>query len=563
MSRRSQVFQQLGWWKTNALLRASLFGGLAFLSVCDFRILNVTRVRWLLVGDSAQSYIAWEFFRKTPLLQWPLGNNPDFGKGFSSSIVFSDSVPLLAVLLKPIAKLVESDLQYFGWWLLLCFILQAFFALKLFTEFLMPTWAQVVALPLLLLQPALLDRMSFDGYGHMALSAHWIILAGIWLFIRTQSTHRSWAVLLLISVGVTFYFFVIVFGMMLIWSTTNIIQSASHRRQFAQEIRAIVLILFGSFLFVYLLGGLQSGSLQDSGLGIYRTTVGSLLDSSTNTGQRWSRLLTFADQQSSFGTHEGFGYIGSGVLVLALVVVLTLVRRGGSLNVRRILPLLAVGGLFFVLSLSPSIALGNRELFSYPIPKVIEQILGIIRATGRFIWVPMYLLIFGIVVLLGKQLKHQHRLLAITLVAASLFHIFDSAPALVETRERFVAVNPTFITDDSIWDDYARNKDHLVAIPPLSNDPRWIELALVALRNDMSTTASYVARKDETAFQQLVEISQTALEQRDFALDTLYVITNYPPNPETPKILSEYESGQLRRLRVIQVEELTVIVRDS
>ncbi|NDC49363.1 MAG: hypothetical protein EBZ61_09870 [Micrococcales bacterium] len=542
-------------------LRAFLIGASVFVWVCGLRVLDVTRVRWLLVGDTAQSYLAWEFFRKTPLLQWPLGNNPEFGKGFASSIVFTDSIPLLALILKPITKLTTNDFQYFGWWLLGCFILQVFFAFKVMTLMRVSQVMQIIAAPLFALQPALLDRMTFDSYGHMALSAHWLILAAIWLFLRPRTTHLAWAVLLVISIGVTFYFFVIAFGILLMWSAQRVSTNANKKKMLMHDTLKLGFVLATCFAFVAALGGLQSGGLQDTGLGMYRATLTSLIDSSSMTGQTWSTLLSPLDLPGKFGDHEGFGYLGIGSLLLVLVAVVI-----GLLKHPRLFHqsywLAALGVLFFILALSPKVAIANRELYAYPIPGFIEDALSIVRATGRFIWLPMYLITFAAIALLASSLERKrHAALAIILILVTL-QIADTWRAINETRERFTQSQFFFITDSQLWDDLARGRQHLVSIPPLSNDSRWIDLALLAHRFDMSTTASYVSRKDEIAFQQVLLDSQTALERRDFKPDTLYVVTNYPPNPEAPKLFSEQRAGLLPGIRVVQQEELTVIVRD-
>ena len=540
---------------------ATLIGASVFVWVCGLGVLDVTRVRWLLVGDTAQSYLAWEFFRKTPLLQWPLGNNPDFGKGFASSIVFTDSVPLLAVALKPIAKLTASDFQYFGWWLLACFILQVFFAFKVLTLMGVSRSIQFVTTPLFALQPAFLDRMTFDSYGHMALSAQWLILVAIWLFLRPRTTHVAWAVLLVLTIGVTFYYFVIALGIFTVWTARRIITSADRKKLFMYDSAKTGLVLLVAIVFVAVLGGLQSGGLQDTGLGMYRATLTSLIDTTTLTGQNWSTLLSPLDLPGKYGDHEGFGYLGIGsLLLLCAGVVFGSLMRFRSLQQGRWLAV--IGFLFFVLALSPDVAIAQRELFSYPLPGFLEGALSVTRATGRFVWVPMYLLILIAVTLISLSFQHQLRAaLAITLVATTL-QIADTSRAISETRERFTESEYFFITDSPVWDDLARDRRHLVSIPPLSNDSRWIDLALLAHRHDLSTTASYVSRKDEDKFRQVILDSQVALERREFEPDTLYVVTNYPPNPETPKLFAEQRAGLLPGIRVIQQEELTVIVRD-
>ena len=49
---------------------------------------------------------------------------------YSSSIVFTDSLPLGAFISKYLRAFVPDTFQYFGIWLWLCFVLQALFAFK-------------------------------------------------------------------------------------------------------------------------------------------------------------------------------------------------------------------------------------------------------------------------------------------------------------------------------------------------------------------------------------------------------------------------------------------------
>lgn len=192
-----EKLRELSNLQKRALLPAVVLGGITFLATCGMRVLDVTRVRWLLVGDTATYFLAWEYFRKTPFLQWPLGSNPEYGAGLNSSIFLSDGLPLVSLVLKPLAWWIDGDFQFFGWWLLLCFVLQAFFSLKILEQLAVPFAARLAVAPLFLLQPAFLDRMSFDGYGHMALSAQWLILAAIWLWGRPTTSPGEWLLLAL------------------------------------------------------------------------------------------------------------------------------------------------------------------------------------------------------------------------------------------------------------------------------------------------------------------------------------------------------------------------------
>jgi hypothetical protein len=94
------------------------------------KTLRPPNVAWLEHHDARLHQTGWKFFRRCG---WslPLAANPDFGLEFSSSVPFTDSDVLLALLFKPLDGLLPEPFQYFGWWLLLCIVLQTWFGRKL------------------------------------------------------------------------------------------------------------------------------------------------------------------------------------------------------------------------------------------------------------------------------------------------------------------------------------------------------------------------------------------------------------------------------------------------
>jgi len=118
------------WWSI-------LLGFVTFFSIIGDKILRPTYTDWLMAmgGDPAQDWLGWQFFRYTPLLQWPIGANPNWGLDIGSSIVFTDSIPLLAFIFKLLNTLLPDTFQYCGIWILICFLLQSFFAWKLLSLF--------------------------------------------------------------------------------------------------------------------------------------------------------------------------------------------------------------------------------------------------------------------------------------------------------------------------------------------------------------------------------------------------------------------------------------------
>ena len=81
-----------------------LLGVLAFFLVIGPRALDPQNIAWLKEGDPATHYLGWLYFRHAPWA-FPLGLNPSYGLELGSAVIFSDSNPLLALLVMASSKL--------------------------------------------------------------------------------------------------------------------------------------------------------------------------------------------------------------------------------------------------------------------------------------------------------------------------------------------------------------------------------------------------------------------------------------------------------------------------
>ena len=92
-------------YRCKALLPIALGFG-AFLLIAGPFVLFPSNQQWLFGGgDATQHYLGWIFFRNGP---WsiPLGLNPSYGFDINNSIVYTDSIPLLAIPFKALSFLV-------------------------------------------------------------------------------------------------------------------------------------------------------------------------------------------------------------------------------------------------------------------------------------------------------------------------------------------------------------------------------------------------------------------------------------------------------------------------
>ena len=86
--------------------------------------LAFNNVDWLLGGaDTSNSQNAWTFF-KNDKWYFPLAKNPNYGLEIGTSVIFTDSIPILALLFKLFKNFLGENFQYFSLWIFLCFFLQ-------------------------------------------------------------------------------------------------------------------------------------------------------------------------------------------------------------------------------------------------------------------------------------------------------------------------------------------------------------------------------------------------------------------------------------------------------
>ena len=88
--------------------------------------LYFNNVDWLYgKGDISNSQNGWSFF-KNDEWHFPLGKNPNYGLEISTSIIFSDSIPLFAFIFKILKNFLSENFQYFSFWIFVCFFLQLY-----------------------------------------------------------------------------------------------------------------------------------------------------------------------------------------------------------------------------------------------------------------------------------------------------------------------------------------------------------------------------------------------------------------------------------------------------
>jgi hypothetical protein len=507
----------------------------AFIYFTGGAILNPTNVKWLYWGDPSANYLGWQFFRDTPLFQFPIGSLPNFGKGFSASIMHTESLPLIAMPLKLISPLLPDQFQYFGAWIYASFIFQGYFAWKILKRSITQPAIRVLASSLFLISPIFLYRLVHDGSGHISLFAQFLLLWAIDLYLDKNISFRKLLTVLSVSILTMPVLFAMVAAIVVCPHFQRGRKSSFQvRLQLASKSIFAVLL---SFCLFYIFGGFMVRDTGASGMGVYRSTLTSLFDSAPNGNFAWSFM--FPNIADTAGSDEGFAYLGIASLLLIPFALLSLKNK--ALRSERLL-LFTLGLAMAIFALSTNVAAGNQELFSYSTPNFLAPVFETFRSSGRFTWPLVYVLLLEGV--RGLYITFQGRLpkgvLATVFALLLLIQLIDMRFASSEIRERFVEDGFTASLTNPKWNELAKKYDHLVAVPPLNNDPGWFELALLANTWNMTSNAAYYGRIDEN---RLVDESvrlQLVVDEQRFESNTLYVVTNYPPNPASPKLIDRF-----------------------
>lgn len=390
-----------------AVLFYFLIGFFCTVLFLGFENISFTNIDWIFHGkDMTHHFVGWSYF-KNDEWRFPLGLNPQYGLENASSIIYTDSIPLLAFFFKIFKSYLPKDFQYFSFWIFLCFFLQGFFSFKLINYYTKNVGYSFIASFFFLISPIFLYRISF----HLALGAHWLILASFYIqtFNSEKIRNSFWNILIPISLLIHFYLAASCIIIYVIFFIKESLENKNIKIIIKKSLISISII----FLVMYLSGyfvlpasqtlGFGYGNLKLNLLGIFDPyQLGTTFNS-------WSLFLP--DLPSKIGEHEGFGYIGLGgilLIIFSLYLVFTDLLFKKQL-LKKILQekgiYIFIFSIFFILSLSNKIDLGNYNLFDIKLNDYIFGLLSILRASGRLFWPAYYLILIFCIIFIFKSIS--------------------------------------------------------------------------------------------------------------------------------------------------------------
>jgi hypothetical protein len=482
-------------------------GLLAFLLVIGPSPLDPRNIAWLDGGyDPTQHYIGWAFFRSTPWM-WPIGLSPNFGMEYSSSIVYSDSIPIFAFIFKLLSSWLSQPFQYFGIWYLACFILQAIFA-SLCVGLFIPKNRPLIMLccvGILLFSPPMLWRIGL----HAALAAHFTILASLYLIFRPYQKRNSlfWIILLDIISLIHLYLLAIVLAL---WIASLLDDLRLKKVSLYSFIAEISVVLISLVILLWQAGFFEISALSSTtgDYGDYSFGLLSFFDS-----QQWSYLIPSIPG----GTLESFNYLGLGSIGLLLAIFFSkkvIINPLASFIKERIfLSFILLCLSFFAVSNTIRVA---EFAFTIPLPQEIFSLASIFRASARMIWPLYYVLVLGVLYWIYQHFNSKTA--SILLLCACVIQIVDTSAGWTSMRRQFTdAPSNSGLKSplkNPFWAQAARKYDEVINTSFPSGPPNlyvgWHIWANYASQYGLKTNSAWLSRYDS---KQLIEAKNLLNEE--------------------------------------------------
>ncbi len=528
-----------------------LLGAFIFFLIYGYGIVDPSNINWVMSGDPGQHFLGWHFFRTEP---WslPLGAIQRYYSPAGTSIVFMDSIPLIAIPLKLFSSLLPQTFQYLGLWLLACYMLQGFFASLLISR-ITPNFILIfLGATFFILSPIMFWRVG----GHEALASHWLILASVYLYLLSYSrnTNIKWIFLIVTSALVHFYLLTVVLAIWLgyilsfLWS--------SGKKSIILTIAYLILTLLLLALVLWMAGYfvVPFGVNQAEGFGYFSMNI--LAPFNPMGGGQTTFLNKF--EMAIEGQFEGYNYLGFGFLLMLIIVSTKFTKFMSNFSISRYGSMLLVFAALYILAISNKITFGNIVIVEYKYPWILNDLGNILRSSGRMFW-PLYytVMLVGISIIIKcYNTKKSISILSIFLIV----QIIDFYPWYSNPNVHWRTLKPILnsaVYESTLkstqWIEITNTVDHLVMIPPsLKSDPNN-DFTLYAANNNLDINIGYVARKDKVRRskyekQVMERFSDGQLEDR-----TLYVIGK--DNLIMPSDQKKYLFGKLDGYNIIAPAE--------
>lgn len=505
-------------WRFDAAIGA-LCGALFFSRSLGMALADPRNIQWLMRGDWAAHYAGWASFRAAAWT-WPPGADPDAWFPVGTSVVFTDSLPLVAIPLKLFRGLLPEPFQYIGLAVAANFVLQGVCAALLMRRGGARPAGVLSGCLLFLFAPVLLWRI-----GHDTLTAQWLILAAFLLYFRDRPMPLArevwpWIVIAFVAAAIHPYLPPMLLAIAAAYWTRRI--HIDRMSTWIDGSFALSSMIAVTMLVWWLAGaftippGDASGGISS---GIYTANVLTFVNSSG-----FSRIVP-SIPGVPIEQWEGAAYLGLGLMTLLIALAVHwIVHRFRRSHENPHWPLVVVVVLLGLFAVSTSVRVGPWLLTDWK-PQV--PIVETYRASGRFIWVPFYgLLLFAA----WRTMRIFPRGAPFVLAATLALQMWDFAPIHLHFAALRSGVSwpaPEKPLQSPAWDALLADRHHVTMLPPVACGKQagpYLPFELLAARHAATFNSGYIARWDSKATERYCGQLRDDIAAQHYSRDDVYIV---------------------------------------
>jgi hypothetical protein len=318
---------------------------------------------------------------------------------------------------------------------------------------------QLLGASLLILSPPLIFRIL-----HAALTAHWLVLAALWLSLKPDAavpTWRqcaTWAVLLAASAATQPY---IMFMILVLMLAAHFRQVMAAPRRVLRIAAHVAIVSAAAIVSLWQSGSLMVRSeegLEVGGFGSWSSNLLAFIMPTEGRSLFWRGPIWYAQN----GQYEGYAYLGAGMLLLAAIALVGRLisrRRIAWRKLREFGPLLLALLFLEAMALGPSITWGSKTIYEYDVDWWGP--LTIFRTQGRMVWPIFYATAIAILFAISR---FRYRMAVTCLALGLLVQVVDVAgmTRYIRDTRTWGFRNPL---QSAFWNVVPAYYEHLVLVP--------------------------------------------------------------------------------------------------
>ncbi len=514
-------------YKTNiaffliALLSTIILFGIDFILITNTEWIHHTS------SDLSQSHIGWYFF-KNDIWRFPLGSNPNYGYGFGNSIIFSDSIPILALFFKLISPLMPNNFHYFSIWYFICFLLQLYFSYKILFYFTKNNTFSFIGSLFFLISPIFILRMSL----HPALAGHWLLLITLYLSLTKsyKNSKISWIFIITLASLVHWYFTVII---SITFVSLRVLNFLAEKEKIIDLVKDFVITFLSLFLVMYCAGYFEVRTVDGLGLGYgeLKLNLLSIVDPGISfKNEIWSWILNDIKLPEAEDL-EGFNYLGIGQILIILIGLFGLIVNTKKRSLiyfkknKKIKAFFWISLILTLLALSNKISFGSYTIIEIPLNKFLYAALSYMRSSGRLFWIVNYFLVLFFIIIIFKSFSKK---ISYFLLGSLLtIQMLDISSGLKNYIELNMLTKNAYVLKDKIWEDVSKKRKIFKTTYPESYNPKFVYFSNFYEKYSIQkTNLIKIARANRSLIAKARYDLYQELNQKKLEENTIYIAGN-------------------------------------